>query len=141
MAWRERLSIGKHLLKLCFLAVCLPVTGTSFARPPPGPIDPAIAQWFHSLQHPGRTYPCCDLSDCRRVEARIVNGHYQATIRRKDYDSYEWQQRFGDAETATIDVLNEDIVIRNDNPTNSPVLCYSIVIGKVFCFVPWDFKG
>src|ERR1700759_2456023 len=122
MAWRECFLIGKRQLQLCFLAACLPVLGVSFAKPSPGPVGPVVAQWFRSLRHPGRTYPCCDMSDCRRVEARIVNGHYQATIRRADYDRYDWQQQFGDAETAIIDVQNEDIVVRNDNPTNSPIL-------------------
>jgi hypothetical protein len=50
------------------------------AQPPPG-ADPnsEIGRWFKSLKSI-KGVPCCDVSDCRRVEARLVNGYYEALI-------------------------------------------------------------
>jgi hypothetical protein len=50
------------------------------AQPPQG-ADPnsEMAKWFKSLRN-NQGVPCCDISDCRRVDARIVNGHYEALI-------------------------------------------------------------
>jgi hypothetical protein len=66
------------------------------ARPPPGVhIDPAVAAWFHSLKNPRSTYPCCDVSGRRRAEATVDDkDHYKAVIKRRDFDHYDWQQRF-----------------------------------------------
>lgn len=116
----------------------LAVTSAAIARPPPGVhIDPAVAAWFHSLKNPRSPYPCCDVADCRRANATIDNqGHYKAVIRRKDFDGYDWEQRFGTAQTTTLDIPDAVVVIRSDNPTNSSVVCYGITNGEVFCFVP-----
>jgi hypothetical protein len=64
-----------------------------------------IAKWFKSLRN-SQGLPCCDISDCRRVDARMANGHYEARI---------------DEQWATVpDETIKDI----ENPTGQYIACY-----------------
>ena len=45
------------------------------------PADPNsdIGRWFKSLKS-NNGLPCCHVSDCRRVQARLIDGYYEALI-------------------------------------------------------------
>ena len=68
---------------------------------------------------------CCDLSDCRLTEAKIVGGHWQVYVKKEqfEYGKNEW-----------IDVPEDKILRKTDNPTGLPILCWSPYAG-VLCFV------
>lgn len=118
------------------------------ARAPPGPIDPAMTDFFHSLKSP-QGYSCCGDPDpdCRTpLEVRLSNYHYSALIARDDfvdniYDRAEWERQFGDAAVAWIEIPDSKVVLRPDNPTKAAIVCFSVRIKVVFCFVPWDTGG
>jgi hypothetical protein len=94
------------------------------AQPPEG-ADPnsEIARWFRSLKSKQGAL-CCDISDCRRVEARSLNGHYQALI-----DNL-WSQ------------VPDEIVVNVKNPTSSYIACYAYYdypgdgAPHFYCFIP-----
>lgn len=77
---RRRHPIGRNATLLLVAGLLVLVAGFSRAQPPPG-ADPnlEIGRWFKSLKS-NKGVPCCDVSDCRRVEARLVNGYYEALI-------------------------------------------------------------
>jgi hypothetical protein len=102
----------------------LAVTLSASAQPPPG-ADPnsEIGKWFKSLKNE-HGLPCCDVSDCRRVQARLMEGHYEAMI---------------DEQWASV----PDSKIRHvANPTGEYIACYTYYDGTrdppplFFCFVP-----
>ena len=94
------------------------------ARPPEG-VDPnsESARWFKSLKNK-QGASCCDVSDCRRVDARWLNGHYQALI-----DNL-WS------------LVPDDIVVNVKNPTGSHIACYTYYdypkegAPHFYCFIP-----
>ncbi|WP_146101622.1 hypothetical protein [Rhodopila globiformis] len=95
------------------------------AAPPPY-ADPALAPWFRSLHQPRTNESCCDRSDCRTVQYRIVNGHYQAFI---GGEFARWQN----PPFAWVDVPEDAILHRHDNPTGEAVACWS---GRtIICFI------
>ena len=90
-------------------------TGT--AAPPPD-ADPRFAPWFNSLRQPFTNALCCSEADCRRVDARLNDGHYEALI------EGGWRR-----------VPDHLILDRGDNPTGRAVACWTPQVG-ILCFVP-----
>ena len=101
----------------------LPALG---APPAPGSEDHRVlsphADWIHSLRRGGVS--CCDMSDGRPVEARIVGG--------------VWQVRFRPGSLAGAPVgwvpVEDAAVLRVANPVGAPVAFWAG--GRVLCFVP-----
>jgi hypothetical protein len=89
---------------------------TSHAAPPPD-ADPAMAPWFNSLRQPGSGISCCSIADCRPVDYRTVDNHYEA------YIEGEWRA-----------VPPDKVISRADNPTGRAVVCWTKLSG-IMCFV------
>lgn len=47
------------------------------AAAPDGPYDGSQSDWYKSLRSPGGI-PCCDIADCRRVDAEQRDGQWWA---------------------------------------------------------------
>ena len=94
---------------------------TCLARPalaaPPPDADPMLAPWFNSLRQPWTNALCCSVADCRTVQSRLLDGHYEALI------EGEWRQ-----------VPDRLILNRSDNPTGRAVACWTPRVG-ILCFV------
>jgi hypothetical protein len=95
------------------------------AAPPPD-ADPGLAPWFRSLHQPQTNMSCCDRSDCRTVRYRIVNGHFQAFI---GGEFARWQN----PPYAWVDVPDNSVLHRHDNPTGEGVACWAGM--RIICFV------
>lgn len=95
------------------------------AAPPQG-ADPELAPWFRSLRQPQTNISCCDRADCRTVQYRIVDGHFQAFI---GGEFPRWQN----PPFAWVDVPDTSVLHRHDNPTGEGVACW--VGAKIICFV------
>lgn len=85
---------------------------------PPPKSNPAFGEWFGSLIDPDTTVPCCSIADCRMVEHRIVQDHFEAEV-----------------EGRWVGIPEGKVLRRTDNPTGQAVLCWSKALG-VLCFVP-----
>lgn len=94
------------------------VLGSAAARaaPPPG-ADPAMSPWFEDLRQPGTGRSCCSIADCRPVDYRIVENHYEAFV------DDQWMS-----------VPPDKILHRFDNPTGRAVVCWTPALG-IMCFV------
>jgi hypothetical protein len=86
------------------------------AAPPPN-ADPSLAPWFNDLRQPWTNALCCSVADCRPVDARLNDGHYEAFI------EGEWRR-----------VPDHLILNRSDNPTGRAVACWTPQVG-ILCFV------
>jgi hypothetical protein len=95
------------------------------AAPPPG-ADPDLAPWFRSLRQPNTEQSCCDRADCRTVQYRIVDGHFQAFI---GSEFARWQN----PPYAWVDVPDTSVLHRHDNPTGEGVACWAGM--RIICFV------
>jgi hypothetical protein len=93
---------------------------------PPDNADQSLAPWFRSLRHPGTNQSCCDMADCRRVQYRSAGDHFQAYIG----DDFP---RWSNAPHAWVDVPNENVLHRADNPTGEGVACW--FQGQILCFI------
>jgi hypothetical protein len=94
----------------------------AMAGPPaPGSEDHRLlaphSDWIHSLRRGGVS--CCDMSDGRVVQSRIVDG--------------QWQVRFRPGSLAGVPV-DEAAVLRIANPVGEAVAFWAG--GRVLCFVP-----
>lgn len=96
--------------------VALLISGAAIAAPPVGG-DGRWSDWFRSLRD-ASGQSCCDLSDCRRTRARAGSDGYQAQT-----PDGTWTD------------VPADKVLRRDNPTGEPVMCWLPSRG-VICFVP-----
>jgi len=79
-----------------------------------------MAKWFKSLKN-SHGLSCCEISDCRRVEARLANGHYEALI----------DNRWSKVPDETINHVR--------NPTEEYIACYSYYDDfspHFYCFIP-----
>jgi len=76
--------------------------------------------WFRSLKQPGSEISCCDVSDCRPVEARTVAGKWEAEI-----------------ENRWVEVPPAKILQSKSNPLGRAVACYWANGETIqwFCFV------
>ena len=99
---------------------------TPLGAAPPAGADPELGPWFRSLHLPNSDQSCCDRSDCRMVKYRIVDGHFQAFIgsefSRWQNPPYDW-----------VDVPEDSILHRHDNPTGEGVACWAGM--RIICFV------
>jgi hypothetical protein len=43
--------------------------------------DQSRSDWFKSLLQPGTRFSCCDISDCRRTEAKWQRGQWWAEVK------------------------------------------------------------
>lgn len=119
-----RHPIGRKATRLLVASLLALVAEFSRAQPPPG-ADPnsEIARWFKSLKS-NKGLTCCDVSDCRRVEARLVNGYYEALI-----DEQWWR-------------VPDDVIANVRNPIGEYIACYSYYEPTrdppphFYCFVP-----
>jgi hypothetical protein len=93
---------------------------------PPANADPTLAPWFKSLRQPQTNLSCCDRSDCRAVRYRIVDGHFQAFI---GEEFARWQN----PPHAWVDVPEDSVLHRMDNPTGEGVACWAGA--KIICFI------
>ncbi|MFL5255649.1 MAG: hypothetical protein ACJ8AI_22680 [Rhodopila sp.] len=110
------------LTAVCLVSIC---PAPLRAAPPPY-ADPALAPWFRSLHQPRTNQSCCDRSDCRTVQYRIIDGHFQAFI---GGEFARWQN----PPFAWVDVPEDSILHRHDNPTGEAVACWS---GRtIICFI------
>ena len=98
----------------------------SLRAAPPDNADQSLAPWFRSLRHPGTNQSCCDMADCRRVQYRSAGDHFQAYIG----DDFP---RWSNAPHAWVDVPNENVLHRADNPTGEGVACW--FQGQILCFI------
>lgn len=129
---RRRHPIGRKAIRLFLTSLVTLVAASSASGQPPAGADPnsEIGRWFKSLKD-NRGVPCCDISDCRRVEARLVNGLYEALIDNR------WAK------------VPQDTVRSVENPTGQYVACYSYRYYDFFpefppyfyCFVPISLAG
>ncbi len=104
------------LSRLAFYAALICLAHSVSAAPPPD-ADPALAPWFNSLRQPWTNALCCSLADCRPVESRLADGHYEALI------EGQWRR-----------VPNHLILDRSDNPTGHAIACWTAQVGFL-CFV------
>jgi hypothetical protein len=86
--------------------------------------DPNLREWFRSLRQPRSGMSCCDISDCRYVDYRFVDNHYDIRI-----------------ENQWMTVPGEGVIHGKQNITGKAVACYtrsnpySDMI-TILCFVP-----
>src|ERR1051325_5387430 len=110
---------AKRLLFACFTV--LTVTFAASAHPPEGAEqDSPIAKWFKSLRN-NHGLSCCEISDCRPVEARLRNGYYEALIDNR------WFR------------IPDETINNTGNPTGQYIACYSYYDDfspHLYCFVP-----
>jgi hypothetical protein len=99
---------------------------TPMLAAPPADADPNLAPWFRSLRQPQTNLSCCDRSDCRLVRYRIVDGHFQAFI---GGEFSRWQN----PPFAWVDVPDNNVLHRHDNPTGEGVACWAGA--QIICFV------
>jgi hypothetical protein len=123
---------------ICVLAVAwIFETVTTAAAPPPNTApNPALHAWFESLKQPGTQQPCCSISDCRFMDYKERNGHFEVTIEGWPYA-----------------VPDQAVLRMIGNPTAQAVVCYGYAsFGlpaspgevrsapqdpiEIFCFIP-----
>ncbi len=118
-AGRSGRHFGKRVVRAASLAgllACAMLAAPSRAAPPPD-ADPAMAPWFNSLRQPGSGISCCSIADCRPVDYRVVDKHYEA------YIEGEWRP-----------VPPDKVLTRADNPTGRAIVCWTKLSG-IMCFV------
>jgi hypothetical protein len=93
------------------------LTAGARAAPPAG-ADPdgPMGQWYHSLKAPDTGGSCCSVADCRPVEARQVEGHWEVLT------EAGWEP-----------VLPERVLHR-ENLDGRPIACQ--ILDQIRCFVP-----
>ncbi len=103
--------------KLWVFAVAMLFMAAARAAPPAG-VDPdsPMAQWYRSLKAPDIGGSCCSIADCRPVEARQVDNHWEVLT------EAGWQA-----------VLPQR-VLQQENLDGRPIACR--VLGEIRCFVP-----
>ena len=107
-----------------FVALSLAVlamVGLSYGQPPAG-TDPnsPISKWFQGLTDPISHGSCCSEADCRPTEAhQTKNGHWEALVTRENYPQFSL-----DTDKWVI-VPDNRVLIRTENPTGRPVLCWN----------------
>jgi hypothetical protein len=110
------------MIRVVLMLAILLLAGNAEARPPEN-ADPALAPWFESLRAADGG-SCCSEADCRPVEYRITDNHYEALIGREfDIDPAYWVQ-----------VPPERILKQTGNPIGRAVACWLPYAG-ILCFV------
>lgn len=109
-------TVSNRMLRRALVIALVCLADPARAAAPQNP-DPALAPWFNSLRQPWTNALCCSMADCRPVESRLNEGHFDALI------EGEWRR-----------VPDHLILNRNDNPTGRAVACWTKQVG-ILCFV------
>lgn len=126
-------------MKRIFLAAAFAsFSGLCIAAPPPG-ADMSLAPWYKSLVVPQGDpgiagTMCCSVADCRNVDDRTREGHYEAYIDSATFPDDPSNEYHGRAPNAWVAVPEERIIRGRDNPTGRAVACW--YHGEIRCFVP-----
>jgi hypothetical protein len=112
------------------VALGLVLSGAAFAAPPPEGSDDwnvmhPYADWVRT-QHDPTGHWCCDIGDGRPVEAEIDGDHWRVHVTPAHFPG----------ETDRWLPVPDEKIIRNANPTGSPILW--MYQGRVQCFAPPD---
>jgi hypothetical protein len=113
-------SVGIGLACAAQILITFPSGATSETPNP----DTKMREWFRSLRQPRNGMSCCDISDCRYVDYRYIDNHYDIKIDNK------WMT-----------VPGEGVIHGTQNVTGKAVACYnksnpySDMI-TILCFVP-----
>jgi hypothetical protein len=104
------------------------------------------AEWFQSLKVPGDVgfggslagSSCCNGghgvdADCKNVEVRERNGHWEAWIDSKTFPDTTYSPIYGHAPNAWVTVPDDVIIHGRANPTGRPVACW--YNQSIRCFV------
>ena len=110
---------------------------------------PDLDQWYGSLRNPKSNYHvirdigCCSKDDCHTTEAEMRGNDWWARLGRPmtaangqhDWDLQGW-----------VKVPVEAVLLHQDNPTASAVICHSVNLARggdidpaattVYCFIP-----
>lgn len=123
----KRLAVSLLIFAIWLLLLFL-VPGAN-AEPPPGTdLNSPTAKWFHSLKMPGSGTSCCDTSDCRYTDERIVGDHHEAWM-----DPKKFTHTYDDDKPHWVSIPQDRILAPDPTaPTDQPVLCYGW--GHVYCF-------
>jgi len=121
-----RLSVCSAIFAFCAAG------SAATAKPPPGPIDPAIHAWFESLVRADGLH-CCGAADCRIAapgELRTDDNGFEILL------NGEWQP-----------VPESMLVHRENGPFAATIICKShdytvapsgvIAQEKLYCVVPY----
>ena len=99
------LGIGIIMASAMIVSIRVLMGTSACAAPPPG-ADLSIAPWFRSLKQPGSGAVCCDIADCRNHPVQADGERYLV-----------WY------EGSWLDVPNQAVSDRTDNPTGDYVTC------------------
>ena len=112
----ERLLVRTKLVR-CVVCGAVVLLGRAAGAAPPEHADPSLAPWFNNLRTPWTNALCCTMADCRPVDSRTDNDHYEALI------EGQWRA-----------VPDDKVLNRSDNPTGRAVVCWTPSAG-ILCFV------
>lgn len=109
---------------LKYVAIAFASAMGASAAPPTGvDLNSPLAQWYKSLNVPNTDGSCCSIADCRPVEARRIEDHWEVLV--KD----EW-----------FTVPEDRIIRRQHNMDGRPIACLGVTeygfYPSVRCFVP-----
>lgn len=80
-------------------------------------------EWFRSLKQPGTKTSCCDVSDCKKTEARWQHGGWTARSRL----------------TGEMRQVPHDRVLDDPKSIDGDAYLCEGPGGRIFCFIPPDF--
>ena len=103
-------------MRCILLGATLSLVHPAFAAPP-ADADQKLAPWFNNLRAPWTNALCCTVADCRPVQSRTRDDHYEVFV------GGAWQS-----------VPDDKILQRSDNPTGHAVVCWTPTAG-IMCFV------
>jgi hypothetical protein len=112
----ERMRVRMRLVR-CALGGAVLLLGHAASAAPPENADPALAPWYNSLRLPWTNALCCSMADCRPVDSRTNDDHYEVLI------EGQWRP-----------VPDDKVLNRSDNPTGRAVVCWTPSSG-ILCFV------
>lgn len=121
------MTVMKHVRLLFAIAAFCTAGSPAIAKPPPGPIDPAIHAWFESLVRADGLH-CCGAADCRIAapgELRTGDNGFEILL------NGVWQP-----------VPESMLVHRENGPFAATIICKAhsddILVGdKLYCVVPY----
>lgn len=120
------IAVQRFSISLAISVLCA-ASSAAIAKPPPGPIDPAIHQWFESLVRADGLH-CCGAADCRIAvpgELRAGQNGFEILL------NGEWQP-----------VPEAMMVHRESGPFAATIICKShsddMQTGdRLYCVVPY----
>jgi hypothetical protein len=90
---------------------------------------PAHAQdrgaWFKSLMQPNGGGSCCDISDCKRIEAQWIEGGWAILTGRNDTGGGNW-----------LAISPDKVLERPRSIDGDAYVCASQGFKTIYCFVP-----